>query len=157
MSNANKVWSWGGAIGRATGSAISGAASGTMAGLLGGALSAPLAAVIGGAIGFSGGIIGAILGHKLDDMPPSGEAFGSGALFTLVVTGMLDIQLLGLFRTPLAPEATKLLLSILLGFSSLIGSASKSLLDDLFERYFAGQIADLRRRRMSSSMRDDVS
>lgn len=135
MSNPNKRWSWGGALGRSTGPTVSGAASGALAGALGGPLGIPAGAAVGGAIGFVGGFIGAALGHWWDEVKRKAESFGSGALFTLVISGILDIPFVLLAISHFSSENKIRVLTLLIGFSSIISSAAKSLIDDLHATY----------------------
>jgi hypothetical protein len=137
MSNPNKRWSWGSALGRSTGSAIAGASGGAITGSLGGPLGIPLGAAVFGVLGFTTGLMGAGLGHWWDDMLRDAETFGSGALYSLVVTGTLTVLAVLLAQPLLAvsPDAT-VTLSLIIGSLSVIGSASKSLIDDLHYTYF---------------------
>jgi hypothetical protein len=136
MSNPEKKWSWGGAMGRATGSGLTGVAGGALAGHLGGPLGVPVGAAILGAFGFAGGFIGAALGHWWDQLDRPREEFGSGALFTLVVSGVLNLTfvLLAAPSFSKASDATAALYILVCG-GSLMSSASKSLLDDLHATY----------------------
>lgn len=137
MSNPAKQWSWGGALGRATGTAIGGASTGAIAGSLGGPLGVPLGAAVFGGIGFTSSLIGSALGHWWDDISREEESFGSGALYTLVVAGalMLFATLLAQPMVARVPDPT-LPLGLLIGFVSIVASASKSLIDDLHHAYF---------------------
>jgi hypothetical protein len=136
MSNPNKVWSFGGAAGRATGSGLAGVASGAIAGSLGGPLGIPLGMAVFGAVGFAGGYVGACLGYWWDALERDPETFGSGALFSLVVNGVLNIVFLLLLGESVSTAHRPImLLCLLVGFSSLISAALKSLLDDLHAAY----------------------
>ena len=136
MSNREKKWSWRGALGRAAGPGLSGAASGALAGHLGGPLGVPVGAAVLGAIGFAGGFIGAALGHWWDQIDRPPEEFGSGALYTIVVSGILNF----VFVLLAAPNFSKIsdsgaALYVLIAGGSFISAASKSLIDDLYATY----------------------
>jgi hypothetical protein len=144
MSNPNKRWSWRGAFGRSTGSALAGAANGALGGLLGGPLGAPLGAAVGVAIGFAGGMVGSGLGHLWDDMRRPIEQFGSGTLYTFVVTGFFTLPLIFLAQPYLSRSPDPALtLCALISLVSILGAASKSLLDDLHYTYFVAEARGL--------------
>jgi hypothetical protein len=137
MSNPNKQWSWGGALGRSTGTALSGASVGAINGALGGPLGVPLGATVFAAIGFTTGLIGAGLGHWWDDMLRDAEGFGSGVLYSLVVSSSLTIFATLLVQPSLlsSPNAT-LALALIISPLCIVATASKSLIDDLHYTYF---------------------
>jgi hypothetical protein len=97
----------------------------------------PVGAALFGGIGFVGGFVGAALGHWWDDMNRKLESFGSGALFTLVITGVLDLIFVLLASSSFSAINSFRAMTLLVGFSSIIGGASKSLIDDLHATYSA--------------------
>ncbi|HVN84212.1 MAG TPA: hypothetical protein VMW17_05120 [Candidatus Binatia bacterium] len=131
MSNPQKRWSLGAALGRATGSGLAGGAAGAYMGSLGGPAGAGLAGAVGAAGGFVGGFLGAVLGHWWDEPPMFEETFGSAALFTVVVSGVLDIVTASISSSAVssAPNFSTacFVLATICGF---VGSASRSLIDD---------------------------
>lgn len=138
MSNPNKRWSWGAALGRGVGPLIPSAATGALMGSFGGPLGPALGALIGGAGAFANGFFGAAFGHWWDAPPREPESFGSAALYTLVVTGVLEIVSAGLLA-PLVVRATNVGLSIFLmtGVVAFVAAASRSLIDDWEARHFS--------------------
>lgn len=136
MTNPNKYWSWRGNLGRAVGAGAAGAAGGALAGAVGGPLGIGAGAAALGAIGFAGGFIGGALGHLLDDLIRPVKSFGSGVLFTLVASGILNFifVLLALAHITAKSDAG-LVLEILSAWAGFIGAALKSLIDDLHAAY----------------------
>jgi hypothetical protein len=131
MSNPEKRWSWGAAFGRGVGPVIPSAASGALIGSLGGPLGPVLGAAIAAATAFANGFLGAVVGHWWDLPAQRPESFGSAALFTLVVSGVLNL-VAGSFLAGVIAAAPRQALPIVLltGLVAFIASASRSLLDD---------------------------
>ena len=131
MSNPKKRWSLGAALGRATGSGLAGGAAGAYMGSLGGPAGAGLAAAVGAAAGFVGGFLGATLGHWWDDPGLEPESFGSAALYTVVVSGVLLVVLSSIAAATISTArdftSAWFSLSTMCGF---LGAASRSLIDD---------------------------
>jgi len=131
MSNPDKRWSKGAALGRATGPAIGGGAVGFYMGMLGGPAGAAMGAAVCAAGGFASGFLGYALGHWWDEPAPQPESFGSAALYTIVISGFLLVTLSSIAATAIlaapSPDTALFTLSSICGF---LGAASRSLIDD---------------------------
>ncbi len=135
MSNPDKRWSWGMALGRGTGGAMGAGAAGAVMSSLGGPVGTPLGAAIGTAGGFTGAFFGAVLGHWWDLPSDSTESFGSGALYTAVASGPLSALLFALCIDRIADPtvATNAAWGIP-ALTAFFASPSRSLIDDFQAR-----------------------
>jgi hypothetical protein len=136
MSNPNKKWSWGAAMGRGVGGIVGGGGAGAVMGSMGGPAGVALAAAVGAAGGFVSGITGALLGHLWDDPPLFARAAGSDALYMCVVSGTYASLLWALVIGHLPAERESLLVAIfaLTAFPGFLASMSLSLIDDIAAR-----------------------
>jgi hypothetical protein len=84
-------------------------------------------------------MVGAAVGHWWDDMDRDKETFGSGALYALVVSGILMLFAV-LILNPLLTSSPhpRLAFGIVVGGIALFSASSKSLIDDLHHTYFGG-------------------
>jgi hypothetical protein len=88
-------------------------------------------------------MMGAALGYWWDLLRRPPETFGSGALCSTVVGGVLTIPTLVLAHPQFATSPNpNLSMALFIGIVSLLASAFKSLLDDLHYSYFAGVHSD---------------
>jgi hypothetical protein len=131
MSNPDKRWSTGAALGRGTGAGIAAGATGFYMGSLGGPAGAGLAAMVGALGGFASGFLGYTVGHWWDEPALKAESFGSAALYTVVISGLLLITLSSIAATAIVaapnPQQAIFALSSICGF---LAAASRSLIDD---------------------------
>jgi hypothetical protein len=132
MSNPEKHWSWGSTMGKATGAAVAAGGVGAAMGALGG----PVGPIVGGAISFAGGFVsgflGAALGHWWDIPSDERALFGSSALYTTVVCGLLSVILnfFALGHLSIRPEFAARGLFAISALSGFFGAVSLSLIDD---------------------------
>jgi hypothetical protein len=135
MSNENKgKWSWRVAMGRATGNIFGTAIAGGVAGaIFGGPPGGAAGIAIGAAGSFVNGFMGYTLGHWWDDPPDRVESFGSGVLYTTVVSGSFMTLLFLIALGPLLnhPDASGRAFVAIPCAAGFLGAMSKSLLDDL--------------------------